>query len=184
MCGRLVHTLTPEGYATYLDLSVPETEPNWDVRPTDTLPVIRQQGGQLECALLRWGFAVRAGKVLFNARSETVAELPSFRDAYRRRRALVFASGWYEWKDKQRYLVRRKDDKPVVMAALWQGDRFTILTCAAGDDLAWLHQRVPVVLERRHWQGWLRAEPAGEWLRPFPTGALAVLGPGAQWRTP
>lgn len=174
MCGRLVHALTPEDYATYVDLALPPFDPNWDVRPTDPLPMVRAGGGGLECALLRWGFPAKGNKVLFNARSETVDILPSFRDAYRRRRALVFASGWYEWKDKQRYLVGRKDHKPVVMAALWQADRFTILTCAAAEDLEWLHHRVPVVLEHKNWTGWLEGQPADFWLRPFPAGPLVA----------
>lgn len=121
---------------------------------------------------MRWGFPSRGSKGLFNARSETVGILPSFKVAQHHRRALVFASGWYEWKDKQRYLVQRKDQKPIVLAALWQGDRFTILTCATGPDLFALHHRVPVILERKNWMGWLRCEPAEAWLRPFPIGPL------------
>jgi len=55
MCGRLVHTLTPEDYAGYIDMAVPRINPNWDVRPTDALPIIRQRDGELECVLARWG---------------------------------------------------------------------------------------------------------------------------------
>lgn len=84
-----------------------------------------------------------------------MAELPSFRDAYRRRRALLFTSGWYEWKDKQRYLIRRRDNKPVVMAALWQEDRFTILTTIPTPDLAQYHDRMPVMVLKKNWKGWL-----------------------------
>jgi putative SOS response-associated peptidase YedK len=178
MCGRLTHTLTPEDYATYVDLVVPALEPNQDVRPTDTLPIVRMGERGLEYALAKWGFpsacTTRSSKVLFNARSETVAELPSFREAYRRRRALLFVSGWYEWKEGQRFLIRRKDGKPVVMAALWEGDRFTVLTCGAGEDLAWLHHRVPVVLERRNWMGWLKGQTLQAWLQPFPRGPLVA----------
>lgn len=173
MCGRIEHALSPEDYLLYFGLEVDTIEPNYDVQPTDTLPIIRQGKDGLGWVYAKWGFPSNYGsKVLFNARSETVAGLPSFKDAYRKRRALLAASGWYEWKDKQRYLIRRKDHKPVVMAALWEQDRFTVLTCAAGSDLAWLHERVPVVLERKNWYGWLHGQHGEDWFRAFPNGPL------------
>jgi len=180
MCGRLVHTLTPEDYAGYIDMAVPRINPNWDVRPTDALPIIRQRDGELECVLARWGFPgarpSRGSKVLFNARSETVAELPSFREAYRKRRALLFVSGWYEWKERQRYLIRRKDNKPLVMAALWQGDYFTVLTAESAGELKAYHHRMPVLLLKTDWERWLRGEQlhSGLHLIAYPSRVLHV----------
>lgn len=174
MCGRLVHALAREDYRTYFDLEGPELAPTYNAAPTHLLPVVRERAGRRELALLSWGFPSPRGTVLFNARSETVAHKPSFRAAWRLRRALLPVSGWYEWQGKQPYFIYRKDGKPVVLAALWEGEAFTVLTCAAGQDLAWLHDRVPVVLPRQHWDGWLRGEPAEAWMQPFPPGPLVA----------
>jgi putative SOS response-associated peptidase YedK len=174
MCGRLVHALSREDYRTYFDLEAPQLAPTYNAAPTHSLPVVRECQGVRELVLLRWGFPGREGSALFNARSETAAQKPSFRAAYRSGRALLPVTGWYEWKDQQPYFIHRSDGRPVVLAALWQAEAFTILTCAAGEDLAWLHHRVPVVLERKHWEGWLRGEPAQTWLKPFPPEPLAA----------
>ena len=174
MCGRLVNTLTRDDYRTYFDLEAPDFESTYNAAPTPQLPVVRMRQAQRELVLMRWGFPGREAAVLFNARSETVAQKPSFRAAWRSRRALLPVSGWYEWKDKQPYFIRRSDGRPVVLAALWEGEAFTVLTCAAGEDLAWLHHRVPVVLERKNWDAWLAGAPAEAWMRPFPPGPLVA----------
>lgn len=177
MCGRIEHALSPEDYLLYFGLEVDTIEPNWDVRPTDQLPIIRQGEKGLEWVYARWGFPSSYGsKVLFNARSETVDQLPSFKDAYRKRRALLPVSGWYEWKDKERYLIRRKDRKPVVMAALWHEDCFTVLTTSPTQDIAEYHDRMPYLLLKRDWERWLlptRDHSVGQMgLSLFPTGIL------------
>lgn len=89
-----------------MDLEISKLDSKHDVGSTDTLPIMWMGERSLEYALAKWGFpsacTSRGSKVLFNVRSENVADLPSFREAYRHCRALLFTSGWYEWKDKQR----------------------------------------------------------------------------------
>ncbi|UDF04538.1 SOS response-associated peptidase [Asticcacaulis sp. AND118] len=131
------------------------------VKPTLAYPIITA-GPNLMTA--RWGlipgWATDAPKAsTFNARIETAAEKPSFRDAFARRHALVPVAGFYEWSGpsnpKRRHRITRKDNEPLVFAGLWEGDTFTILTRAARAQMAALHDREPVVVGRRQWKAWL-----------------------------
>ena len=133
-----------------------------------------------------------------NARSESVAEKPAFREAFRKRRGIAVADGFYEWqvlgpKSKQPFAVAMADGAPMPLAALWEGWRapdgtilrtFTILTTAATPELAPLHDRMPVILPPEAWDAWLGAVDAEDdallaLLRPYPRQGLAVwpVGP-------
>lgn len=142
---------------------------------------------------MRWGFIPRwytspaDGPLLFNARSETLADKPAFREAARARRCLVPASGFYEWtKDGEARLpwyITRADGAPMVMAGVWQvwhgPEDARLVTCAvvttaAIGAMAGLHDRVPVILEPDDWPLWLgeAGHGAARLMRPLPDGAL------------
>ena len=129
---------------------------------------------------------------LFNARNETVLEKPAFRNAFIRGRCLIPASGWYEWKrdggSKQPYYLKPHTGEPLAFAGLfdvWRGEgekrlvSCTVLTTTAPDELTWLHERAPVVLDYDHYDRWLdRSTPdiadLSELLRPYPADELEV----------
>lgn len=177
MCGRLDYRLDPSDYSRYLGIQDFAFTPNDDVRPTDPLPVVREKRGSLEVVTLGWGFPIQGRPVLFNARSETVGQLPSFKEAYRYRRALVLVSSWYEWTQqgskKQQQRIFRKDHKPLVLAGLWQGDRFTVLTEASKGWMEDYHHRMPTLLLKKDWEPWVHAGPAPE-IGVYPLEVLAV----------
>jgi putative SOS response-associated peptidase YedK len=137
-------------------------------------------GGPRELALLRWGLIpywakeAAIGNKMINARAESVAEKPAYKHSFKKKRCLVVADGFYEWKKegkgKQPYLIRRSDKKPFAFAGLWStwrdpqafvGERpepvetFTILTTAANDVLRPLHDRMPVVVRPEDFALWL-----------------------------
>src|SRR5262245_57807328 len=133
MCGRFTLRARLNLVLKELDADgVPDWTPRYNIAPTQSVPVVRQNG-QRTCALLRWGLvpfwakepkAVRGGG-LINARAETVASLPAFRAAFRKRRCLVLADGYFEWKAtggkaKQPYFIRRPGDEPFAFAGLWE----------------------------------------------------------------
>lgn len=127
------------------------------VKPTDAYPIVTA-GPRLMHA--RWGLIPGWAKATpkastFNARIETAAEKPTFRDAFARRHALVPVAGFYEWHQGRRHRITRRDGEPLVLAGLWEGDTFTILTRPARMQMAALHDREPVMVGRRQWQGWL-----------------------------
>jgi len=129
--------------------------------------------GQREFVWMRWGLVphwakdTSIGSSLINARTESAATKPTFRDSFRRRRCLIAADGFYEWKkigkQKQPYLIHMSDDRPLAFAGLWDrwGDgpeRFescTILTTTANTLLRELHERMPVILEPDDYDRWL-----------------------------
>jgi putative SOS response-associated peptidase YedK len=159
--------------------------------------VRQKDGGGRELALVRWGLIpawakeASIGGRLINARSETVAEKPAFRSAFRKRRCLVPADGFYEWRKregggpKQPMLVRRRDGAPFAFAGLWEHWRgpegevqtCTILTTEANAVLAPIHDRMPVILDPAAYDRWLDpARPgAEELLRPCSDGWLEAF---------
>lgn len=180
--------------------AVPELTPRYNIAPTQPVAVVRaaERGGsrlrRLETR--RWGLVPHfaralAGPPLFNARAETLGEKPAFRDAYRRRRCIVPADGFFEWQKvaerRQPFLIRRQDGAPFAMAGLWDRwasprgetiDSCTIVTTRANALLAPLHDRMPVVLPDAALEAWLDPTPQppdalSHWLAPAPeTGWL------------
>ena len=155
----------------------PELRPRYNIAPTQDVPVVRSSGGGRAWAQLRWGLIPSwakdpsMGSRMINARSETVAEKPSFRAAFKRRRCLVVADGYYEWqklgKIKQPYYIHMRDDGPFALAGLWETWRglpaeasdpletCTIITTAANDATRPIHDRMPVILAPADYDLWL-----------------------------
>jgi putative SOS response-associated peptidase YedK len=185
MCGRFTHRLTWEqvhGPYHLTDPRPPELDlkPRYNAAPTDLLPVCRlNRGGQREIAMLRWGlipFWANDPKVGFksiNARAETEATAPAFRDAFKRHRCLVPASGFYEWRKlegggKQPYLIQMRDAAPFSFAGLWDRlskgpvpiESFAIVTGEPNSLVADLHDRMPVILDSADYETWLTGSDA------------------------
>jgi putative SOS response-associated peptidase YedK len=186
VCGRIAQS-DPSRYAQRLKALVDpelEWEPSWNIGPTAPLLAVRERHGERVLSAFLWGLlpgwcddpkvAVRA----FNARIESVATKPMFRQAFERRPLLVPVDGFYEWaavpgsSRKQPYFFQRADGDPVVLAGLWEywardDDRrrtATVLTSRAGRDMP-IHDRQPVVLEPEDWARWLDPGADHETLR-------------------
>jgi putative SOS response-associated peptidase YedK len=199
MCGRYASFLPAEAIARLFGTvnPLPNLAPSWNVAPTqDAAVVCRHPGtGQRHLDLLKWGLLPywtkdpTETKRPINARSETASKSPMFGDALARRRCLVPADAFYEWKavvgGKQPYAVARQDGQPMAFAGLWESFRwpdetvtrsFTIMTTAPNAEMAELHDRMPVILEQQDWPDWL-AEVEGDYaalLRPAPGGLLRI----------
>jgi len=195
MCGRYATLLPPDAMrALFRTVNPPPNfAPTWNMAPSRLAPVVRlhPQTHERHLDLLTWGLVPhwakdpKATRQPINARSETAATTPMFRDAFAHRHCLVPADVFYEWQvvdgAKQPWAIARQDAAPLVFAGLWEGWRgvdgtiirsFTILTTDANDELRPLHERMPVVLEEADWPLWL-GEANGEaaaLLRPSRTG--------------
>ena len=178
MCGRYTLYTHEDDLASLFEvITYPLTE-RYNIAPTQIVPVIvQQQTGERVLTPARWGLiphwvsdpgTFKAN--LFNARSESAAEKPSFRDAMRSRRCIVPATGFYEWRktddSKQPFHIQRADGQPLAFAGLWSVNTrgadslvsCTILTTAANSDIEVLHDRMPVILEREAWARWADPE--------------------------
>ena len=187
MCGRFTQSFTwAEIVELYnlLDEIAPGLSfaPSYNVAPTHNAGVIVSAEGGLRFQPMRWGLVPfwakdpSIGSKLINARSDTLAVKPAFRNALKSRRCIVPVSGFYEWqkqgKGKQPFLIADAGGKPLTLAGLWEcwNDllTFTIITVPANESLSPLHDRMPAILSR---------ESAVEWLN---TGDLALIQPAAQ----
>ena len=132
MCGRYVVKSPSAKLKVKFHLDdAPLFEPRYNVAPTQLVPAVRQEDGKRRLVTLRWGLIpswakdAKIGYRLINARADTVAAKPSFRSAFKRRRCLVPADGFYEWKRsgtlKQPFFIHRKDEEPFAFAGLWEG---------------------------------------------------------------
>jgi putative SOS response-associated peptidase YedK len=195
MCGRYTRRSPPRVVAEAFDLpEVPELFPRFNIAPGEPVAVVRQPpGGEgRQLASLRWGLIPAwaddpaIGDRLANARSETAATKPSFRRAFRSRRCLVVADGFYEWQrtngGKQPYFVRLQSDRPFGLAGLWERwakgeepvESCTILTTDANGLMKPIHQRMPVIIPREQYDLWLDprcqdTKTLAKLLRPYPS---------------
>lgn len=176
-----------------------EFEPRYNAAPMQWLPAIRQRpSGERIIHRLRWGLVPSWAKdeaiatKLINARGETVADKPSFRTALRKRRCIVPANGFYEWRAlagrKQPYFIHAANDELIGLAGLWERwtrpadgeeiDTFTIVTTEANATVAPVHDRMPVILSPADYGAWLDAgtdiEEVGHLLRHSPEGVLEM----------
>jgi putative SOS response-associated peptidase YedK len=175
MCGRFVITSPPAALRQIFGyIEQPNFPPRHNVAPTQPIPVVILENGGRHFHLMRWGLIPswvkdpRTFSLLINARSETVREKPAFKNAIKRRRALIPADGYYEWQDaggrKRPFFIHRRDGQPLAFAALsetWMGpngeeqDTVAIVTAPASRDLASLHHRVPVTIAPEEFERWL-----------------------------
>ena len=175
MCGRytLIADLGDLAQRFEFDGSDFSYDPGYNIAPTESVLTVRNVGGR-EAAIMRWGLIPfwakdpKIGARMINARAETVAEKPAFRNALKKRRCLVLADGYYEWQKtpvgKRPYRIIMKSGEPFAMAGLWetwkdpQGNVIpscTIITTATNDFLSPIHNRMPVILPRKYEDLWL-----------------------------
>jgi len=197
MCGRYTLRTSPADLAEiFAVLREPEIRPRYNIAPTQQVLVVRQPEEEREFALLRWGLIPSWAKdkkiasSLINARADTVATKPSFRSAFKKRRCLIVADGFYEWHrtddGKQPYHFTMTDGKPFAFAGLWehwhQGDETiescSIITTDANELMEPLHNRMPVILPRDAYDVWLDCDVPGaeveKLLVPYPAKAMTA----------
>ncbi len=184
MCGRFAFYSPSEATAALFGVSGSlEVEPRYNIAPTQYLAAIRNDELEgRELVMLRWGLVPfwakdpSIGNRMINARAETVAEKPAYRTAYRRRRCLVLADGFYEWHTEESvktpYYISLESGGPFALAGLWEHwqsketdeslQTATLITMAANEFMATLHHRMPVILEPSTADRWM----AGEDLQP------------------
>ena len=211
MCGRYTQTSSWSELVQLYRITegaIPlNLGPRYNIAPTQDVAVVRSapDGGGRALTRMRWGLVPSwardsaIGARLINARAETVAEKPSFRDAYRRRRCLIPADGFYEWQKrpggaKRPYRVTLADERQFAFAGLWErwdkaSDGGPVQTCAiitteANDLLRPIHGRMPVILDAANHDAWLDADGHGgaevaALLRPYPSEAMAAWPVGA-----
>ncbi|RRO15182.1 SOS response-associated peptidase [Saccharopolyspora rhizosphaerae] len=202
MCGRYAVRQDPAALAQEFaaaDRTGGATGADFNITPTKTVPIVVQRGAERSVRPVRWGLVptwaeeADGGPPMINARAETITTKPAFSESARRRRCLMPATGWYEWKPgdarRQPHLCRRRDGRSLAMAAVFsawwdpKSIRQPLVTCAvvttaAAGELAEVHHRMPLVLPEDRWADWLdpRRSEIDELLRPEPSvlGELAL----------
>jgi putative SOS response-associated peptidase YedK len=182
MCGRFAQQRPASELADRFAAEplVDDPGPHFNLAPTDDALVVVQRDDRRAVTAYRWGLvphwakSASVGNRAFNARAESVATGPMFRDAFRRRRCLVPVEAFYEWRREGKlrlpFAIRRADGDVLALAGLWSGWRdpeteelrrtFTIVTTAANEAIGELHDRMPVILPEDEWATWL--DPAND----------------------
>jgi putative SOS response-associated peptidase YedK len=188
VCGRYTSTTAPADLAEHFgveEIKAEPLDPSWNVAPTQDVYAIAERGGVRQMGTFRWGLVPSwaknpsVGAKMINARAEGLATKPAYRAALIRRRCIIPADGFYEWQVveagpkpvKQPYAIRHRDGRPLAFAGLWEvwrdptvpdGDGLVrtcaIITTAANELLAPVHNRMPVVLPPESWSTWLDRE--------------------------
>lgn len=202
MCGRFTLRLTPQELAEFFDLFrdldvLDQLTPRYNIAPTQNVLVIRQDQTQRVPSWMHWGLIpswskdAKSAARCINARSETVAEKPSFRAAYKQRRCLIPADGYYEWvpphaKKRHPIYVQSRDGQPFAFASLWERWRSpvgaeilstTLLTTTPNSQLEPVHDRMPVILPPETYDQWLNPKATAEQLQD-----LLVPAPSEWWQ--
>ena len=170
MCGRyFLHSNADKLAKLFGEMPMPPLEARYNIAPTQPVPIVRQDhNGRREMVLVRWGLIPAWSKgpdsrfSMINARVETVAQKPAYRNAFRYRRCLLPADGFYEWRSaggkKQPFVLRPSDGRPLALAGLWEhwqdadGNELascTILVGEANAQVRAVHERMPVVIPER-----------------------------------
>lgn len=206
MCGRYSLTTAPEALRRLFNfLDRPNLAPRYNIAPTQMAPVVRpmldaHEPDARELVSMRWGLVpwwakkISIGARMINARAETVATTPAFRAAFRHRRCLVPADGFYEWRTeegrRQPFRIGMKGGAPFAFAGLWESWRapedagglagatiesYTIVTTTANDKVRPIYPRMPVILDASSHETWLNGKPgdALTLLRPYPGEPMA-----------
>jgi putative SOS response-associated peptidase YedK len=210
MCGRFVSASPPEEIGKYFDtaaVSEKLLEPSYNVAPTNDVYVVTEDGGTRRLDAYHWGLvpfwakSPAAGSKMINARAETIAEKNAYRRPFAKRRCIIPADGFYEWKKvpgqkaKQPYFITRRDEEPLAFAGIWEIWRgpdkakekdapeqlrsCTIITTSANETMAPIHDRMPVILPASKWDEWLDpgnddTAALGELLVPAPPTLLRL----------
>jgi putative SOS response-associated peptidase YedK len=210
MCGRFVQhsdlrLIAPLFKAALVESDVP---PSYNITPHNPIAVVMEKG-QRKIVTMRWGLVPHwakdetIGNKLINARSETITELPSFKDSFKKRRCLIIADGFYEWQGsglaKRPFYICMKDDQPFGMAGLYDvwtnaaGEKITtctIITTEANEIMKPIHQRMPVIIEAKDYDAWLDVERSADGvslqaiLRPCDSGLLKAFVVGLEVNNP
>ena len=190
MCGRYTITAPAEAIEQVFGVGWPDSfARRYNVAPSQTVPIVRHSGATAgrELALVRWGLIpswakdAAIGHRLINARGETVASKAAFRESFAKRRCLVIADGFIEWRrtgsGKQPYLIRLASRRPFGMAGLWTTwrdpagstlDSCTIITTESNDLCRAIHSRMPAILRAENFDDWLDPRVGGgDLLCPF-----------------
>jgi len=181
MCGRFVRHSSPSTYAELFGIDPIPGGPSYNVAPTQSVPAVRMTDGKRECVLLRWGlipvWAKDKKANYINARADTVFQKPAFRGVIKKRRCLVLADGYYEWKTvgkvKQPYYFYLRDGRPFAFAGMWdcwkgageQLETCALLTTEPNELARTVHDRMPVILPMA---------ACAEWLDPGVTDSAAL----------
>ena len=199
MCGRYAVITNPEAMrALFRYFEQPNFPPRYNVAPTQPVPIVRMVEGERQFALVRWGLIPawvkdpKGFSLLINARAESVNDKPAFQNAMKRRRCLVPADGFYEWKahgrSKHPYLARPTVGGPIAFAGLWETwigpngeelDTAAIVTTEANAVMAAVHHRAPAIVPPEQFDFWLDwrnvdEHMAAELLAPAPEGSMEV----------
>ena len=182
MCGRFTATFTFRDLKVRFNLQgvLPELAPRYNIAPTQQAGVIVSSAGRPEVTLMRWGLVpswakdLAIGNRMINARGETIASKPSFKPLVERRRCLVPADGFYEWRKEGKRRVPvwiyLKSREPFAFACLWDSWRqpdgtllrsFTIVTCSANETLRPIHDRMPAIVKPEDEEAWLDTSACG-----------------------
>jgi putative SOS response-associated peptidase YedK len=194
MCGRYTITITEDELIARYMIEEPTNryhQPRFNVAPTQKVPVILNDEGVLKLDAFRWGLVpfwakdTKIGYTMINARADTVTVKPAFKNAFKQRRCLIPADGFYEWKktgsDKQPYRILLKDERIFSMAGQWEtwnspeGEKIyscTIITTDPNELMVDIHDRMPMILSIEDEKKWLDKEQSVEdlkaMLQPFP----------------
>jgi putative SOS response-associated peptidase YedK len=200
MCGRFVRQSDIEAYAELLQAEIRSVlEPSYNIAPTQDILVARiDREGTRELVGLRWGLVPGWSQgpdnrySMINARADSIASKPAYRNAFKQRRCLIAADGFYEWQKqehgKQPFYIHLNGHKPFAMAGVWEHWRgaedeviesCAIITTDANDRVGKIHDRMPVILAAKDYKQWLDpnmrdVETLGAMLKPFPAGRMAT----------
>ena len=201
MCGRFTQTALPEAIARQFEVAeLPLFIPRYNIAPSQPIATIRIEPdtSTRKLVMLRWGLIPswakdpKIGSQCINAKAETVAEKPSFRSAFKKRRCLVVATGFYEWqvqgRTKQPMWIGLRSKQPFAFAGLWEHwkpaegeslETCTIITTEPNDLMAPIHNRMPVILAPASYDKWLdplfqQVESLTALLRPYPSEELTA----------
>lgn len=163
MCGRFSLRASREALIEHFQLSQGfYMNARYNIAPGESIPLIKKPG---KIEFLKWGFIPyfkmneATQKGFINIRSETILEKPSFKKAFIKRRCLVPADGFYEWKKMQRvnqpFYIHLKNSSVFAFAGLWEGESFAILTRDSGEGLKQVHARMPVIIPSEYYNDWL-----------------------------
>ncbi len=204
MCGRYTVYWSEEEFQENFGVSSPPNfTPDYNIAPTRQVVIIRQQENVRKANYARWGLIpgwvkdYKSIKPLFNAKSETIQEKPSFKDSFKKRRCLIPASGFYEWKDKNPHYIKVLNSSVFAFAGLWSHwyyngetlESCTILTTVPNELISKLHHRMPVILKPEDYALWLdetknEREELEHLFIPFPTESMSAHSTNQDFSNP